>query len=308
MRFQRAVLICNPKARKVATSSNPEEIGDILRQSARDVEIVQTAAPKHAAELARNAQNEGCDLLAVYGGDGTVNEVIQGVVPDCSMELLVLPGGTANVFVREVGLSQDPYKVASQLPTLTAQQVPLGHVEFLNDDSRYFLLMCGAGLDARIAERTNLKLKHHIGETAYWLSGLHQAFRRFPRLYSTQQGKEQTTSLILVSKSRRYGGGFVVTPGANLLKDQFEVAYFKGTNKFRYFSYLLSIIFGTTGNWPGIRHIDANQIDLVTDDPSSVPVQVDGEVAGILPARITLSSIKLPLLLPNSYWNGHVQS
>lgn len=303
MRFQRAVCIYNPVSGEGSGEVRIQEIRKILLASASEVRLTPTQAPRHASKLAREAQGSGCDLLVVQGGDGTVNEAVQGLAPACSPSLLVLPGGTANVLVKEVGLPRDPREAARMLPDLVERTVTLGRVDFSAGRSRYFLLMCGAGLDAAIALRTRTQLKRRLGVAAFWLSGAEQALRAFPRLRVAQDDPFPVTapsSFILVSKSRRYGGGIVFTPGANLFADSFQVAHFAGSCKLRYWGYLLAGISARTGGWPGIRHSACAQLSLEPSGAELVPVQVDGEVAGTLPARILVSPVSLSLLVPSS--------
>ncbi len=304
MRFQRAVCIYNPISGEGSGDARIQEIRSILLSSASDVRLAPTKAPRHASKLAHEAQDSGCDLLVVQGGDGTVNEAVQGLVPACSPSLLVLPGGTANVLAKEVGLPRDPRAAAGMLPDLIERTVTLGRVDFSGGESRYFLLMCGAGLDAAIASRTRAPLKRRLGVAAFWLRGAEQALRSFPRLrvaHDDHVPGAGPSSLIVVSKSRRYGGGLVFTPGANLFADCFQVAHFAGTCRLRYWGYLLAGISARTDGWPGIRHSACTQLSLEPGGAEPVPVQVDGEVAGTLPARVSVSPVSLSLLLPSTY-------
>lgn len=304
MRFQRAVCIYNPVSGEGTGDARIQEVRDILLANASDVRLAPTQAPHHASKLAREAQESGCDLLVVQGGDGTVNEAVQGLVPTCCPSLLVLAGGTANVFVKEVGLPCDPLQAAGMLPALIERTVTLGRVDFSAGRSRFFLLMCGAGLDAAIASRTGALLKRRLGEAAFWLRGAEQTLRTFPRLrvaHDDSLPRIGPSSFIVISKSRSYGGGLVFTPRANLLSECFQVAQFAGTRRLRYCGYLLAGISARTVGWPGIHHSACTQLSLEPDGAEPVPVQVDGEVAGHLPARVSVSPVSLSLLLPSTY-------
>lgn len=303
-RFRRAALIFNPAAGEGTGAARTGKLRSILQRSVRDVRLAPTEAPGHAELLACEAQAAGCDLVAVLGGDGTVNEVLQGLVPDCSPDLLVLPGGTANVLVKEAGLLREPCAAAARLPELVPRAVTLGCVDFSAGRRRYFLLMCGAGLDAAIAARTPAALKNRLGLCAFWLRGAEQALRRFPRLRvweGPSAARNGHSSLVVISKSRRYGGGLVFTPTANLLSSEFAVAQFAGTNPFRYCGYLLAGIGAVVEWWPGIHLSNARWVGLEPLGPDPVPVQVDGEAVGILPAHVCVSNISIRLLLPKTY-------
>ncbi len=305
MQFRRAACIFNPVAGAGTGNTTVGAVRDRLLREVPAVELWPTEWPHHAADLARRASEDGYDLLVVQGGDGTVNEAVQGLAGQESPALLVLPGGTANVLVNEVGLPADPFGVIALLPTLMTRPVPLGRVTFEDGRSRFFLVMCGAGLDAEIAAITPSDLKNRLGLGAFWLRGTRKVVQRFPRLHVATDANGSTrgcaSSLVVVSKSRVYGGGLVLTPEANLLADRLVVADFTGTSRARFCGYLLAAISAQTSWWPGIRHSRCETIRIEPHEDSTVQVQVDGEVAGSLPAQVSLVAETLPLLLPPAY-------
>ena len=309
MRFHRAAFIYNPVSGARTPDRKIHEIRGVLEVSAGEVRLAPTRGPHHSSELAREAVADGCDLVAVLGGDGTTNEVVQGLAGTARPALLVLPGGTANVMVREVGLPMDPVAAATLLPSLEEQAIQLGLVEFDEGGTRYFLLMFGAGIDAAIAARTLPPLKRRLGTAAFWIRGAQQALHRLPRLRIAQgggPGGNRASSLVVVSKSRSYGGGLVCTPSANLLSGHFEVAYFAGTGRAQYCGYLLAAACEMTARWPGIQHTQATHLRLEPCDGEHVQFQVDGEVAGALPARVSVSPLSVTVLLPPAYQLGAV--
>lgn len=304
MPYRRAVLIFNPVSGPGSRDGQLERISRSLREGTRALTLVPTEGPDHATELARDAAAGGCDLVAVLGGDGTVNEAVQGLAGRSETSLLVLPGGTANVLVRELGLPTSPRAVAGLLPILQQRTIRLGLAESTGGYKRYFLLMCGAGLDAAIAARTTPPMKRKFGQAAFWWCGAQQAIRPFPTVRVVVGDQEQAdgpSSLVVVSKSRTYGGGLVFTPKANLLAEQLEVARFTGTNPVRYCGYLVAGICAATSWWPGIFHDACVDLRLESTDDARVPFQLDGEVAGELPVRVSASSVSLRLLLPAAY-------
>lgn len=309
MLFDRGVLIYNPTAGGGATAAGVDAACEALRRRVGKLEKARTEKPRHAADLARKAQESGADLVVACGGDGTVNEVVQGLAPQCAALLLVLPGGTANVLSMEVGLPADPRGAAALLPALREQAAPLGRVDFLDGGGRrYFLLMCGAGIDAEVAAGIDLRVKARAGEGAYWLSGFRRMFRPFPRLRAVGGGSRRTRSFVVVSKSRKYGGGMVLTPRANLLAERFAVAEFSGATCLPYFSHMLGVALGAAERWPGIEHYLADEVRLESANGAAVKVQVDGEVAGELPVRVTMSPKPLRILLPAGYGASPIEA
>lgn len=308
MTYRRAVCIYNPSAGRGTGQSKLDTIRQILSAAVRDVSLAPTKLPGHATELAERAAVEGCDLVAVYSGDGTVNEVVQGLAGRTSPALLVLPGGTANVLANELGLPIDPLRTARLLPQLAGMPVRLGRAMFTGDgSSRYFLLMCGVGLDAAVAARVSRPLKRRVGQAAFWLAGARCSLQRFPRARisgADNCASSPSCSLVVVSKSQLYGGGLVLTPGANLLADHFVTAQYPGANRLAYGSYLTAARCRLMSKCPGVRL--ESRVDLVLEPAAADPVQVqvDGEVVGELPARITLSDATCTVLMPQSYINA----
>ena len=171
----------------------------------------------------------GCDLIAASGGDGTINEVIGGIAGS-DATLLALPAGTSNVLAGLADLPTRPDLAAALLPELAPFEVPLGRVRTEGDGAaeRLFLLMCGVGVDAGIIYHLDTRLKAYLGEGAYWLGSLDQLHRKLEPFGIRIDGKSHEATFALISKSRFYGGGLMITPNAELLAEEFEVAIFHG--------------------------------------------------------------------------------
>ena len=122
------------------------------------MELYPTPGPNKAGELARRAAQDGCDLVLAAGGDGTINEAINGLVGN-PVVFGALPAGTANVLANELGLSNRPDRAASQLLHAVPTRIPLGAYDRPGHSRRHFALMAGIGLDARIVYELDLNLK-----------------------------------------------------------------------------------------------------------------------------------------------------
>jgi diacylglycerol kinase family enzyme len=304
MGFRKAAVIYNPVAgggfknavRRVG------EAAEALRQHVPEVLLTPTKPGRHADVLAREAVEQGCDLIAPCGGDGTINEALQGVV-GTGVTMAPLPAGTANVFAWETGLPVDPVKAADALPTLVAREVELGVVELPEEGvRRYFLLMCGAGVDANAVYRLNLGLKRRAGIFAYFWSASQQLFQKFERLEVKTDGETVGSTLAVASKSRLYGGKLVLTPHAHLLEHQFDVVTFPSSSPLVYTGYLAGALVQQLDRFSGVGRRRAQQIEFLnTNDSLHVYVQADGELIGKLPAKITMGPETVRLLLPPDY-------
>jgi diacylglycerol kinase family enzyme len=158
--FMRALLIVNPKA----TATTPRMRDVLARALASEVklDLVETTHRSHATELSVQAVEDGMDHVVVLGGDGTVNEAVNGLVHSATT-LSIVPGGSANVFARALGMSPSPVEAASELlDALRADRrriVNLGRA-----DDRYFTFAAGLGVDAEIIHR--VERHRHLGRTA----------------------------------------------------------------------------------------------------------------------------------------------
>ena len=302
--YRRAALIYNPasgrrlRLREVKT----EEIRETLGRWVPQVDLMATSAPGDASRLAREAVTAGCDLIAACGGDGTVNEVIGGMAGS-DASLLPLPAGTANVLAELADLPTRPDLAAVLLPELTTYRVPLGRVRTRGDEAseRLFLLMCGIGVDAGIIYNLDTRLKAYLGEGAYWLGSLDQLHRKLEPFTIRIDGRSHEATFALVSKSRFYGGGLMITPNAELLVGEFEVAIFHGRSPLRYVGYLAQLAARRLDSFPDVTFCRTDRVELSPLDGSPVYLEVDGELAGRVPAVVDIAPSKLKLLLPRDF-------
>ena len=304
MQFRHAVLIYNPASgrRRSAREKKVDAARDVLSQWIPRVESVPTSQRGHATQLSRQALQDGADLVVACGGDGTINEVVAGMI-ESDVPLLTLPAGTANVLAEEIDLPLSPDSTAALLPSLVAERVPCGvvHYETPEPGSRRFLLMCGVGVDASIVYHLNTKLKSHIGQGAYWLGSLEQLQRKFEPFQIRIGDETYDSTFALISKSRRYGGRLVIAPDAHLLADEFQVVIFHGESPLRYVGYLAQIATQTLDQFPDVSFHHTNRVELLNHEGRRVYIAVDGEFAGRLPAVVEISRHPITLLLPAEY-------
>ena len=234
--------------------------------------------------------------MLVLGGDGTVNEVVQGLVHS-NVPLGVLPGGTANVLAMELGLGSRPEAAARRLAGFEPRPVALGRITG-SFGSRYFLLMAGAGLDANIVYEVSAGLKNAAGKLAYWVAGFSRFFKRVEqldvRVVTTIDNQVHRCGFALVSRVRNYGGDLEIASGASLHDDHFEVVLFEGSNPLRYAWYMLNVAAKRVQRIRGVRVLQAHRVEILTQ----APVQIDGEYLGRQPVSIEIVPGALHLLLP----------
>ena len=251
-----------------------------------------TSAAGEAGSLAQEAVRQGADLVLVLGGDGTVNEVVQGLIHS-NVPLGVLPGGTANVLAMELGLGSRTETAARRLAAFEPRPVALGRITG-SFGSRYFLLMAGAGLDANIVYEVSAGLKNAVGKLAYWAAGFLRFFKRVEQLEVSVDDQVHRCGFALVSRVRNYGGDLEIATGASLHDDHFEVVLFEGSNPLRYAWYMLNVAAKRVQRIRGVRVLQAHRVEILTE----TPVQIDGEYMGRQPVSIEIVPGALHLLLP----------
>jgi len=265
------------------------------------VELVPTTGPETAGPLAAKAASNGVPTVVAFGGDGTVNEVMNGLVGS-STALAVLPGGTANVFCVETGLGTNPERAARRLVNESETvRIAVGKVERPGGYSRHFLSMAGVGLDAIVVEEVNPSLKKQIGKVAYWIAGFAMAVRRLPQFDLRIGDASSRRSFALVSRVKNYGGDLEIAKHVSLLEPCFETVAFEGVYSVRYLPYLAGVLVGAAGSVPGVAVRPAAALQCDAGNGTRVPVQVDGELAGELPASFAVVPDALTVWIPRKY-------
>ena len=263
-----------------------------------------TRGPETAGPIAREQVERGADLIIGAGGDGTVNEILQGLVHS-DVPLAVLPGGTANVLAMEMKLGKSIDRVARQLGDWRSHRISVGHVKCGEKTSRYFLLMAGIGLDARIVYQVSAALKARTGKFAYWVAGWSLVGRSLPQMQVEIDGNRRQCSFALVSKVRNYGGDFEIARSVSLFDDDFEAVLFEGKTSLPYIKYFAGMALNRLAGMNGVTVLRAGSVRLTSPGDSRIYVQVDGEFAGRLPAEISIVPNAVSLLIPPDYETCH---
>jgi diacylglycerol kinase family enzyme len=266
-----------------------------------EVRLTPTTGPETAGVLARQAVADGATAVVVFGGDGTINEVANGMIGG-AVPLGVLPGGTANVLCVEMGLGTNPEKAAKRLVSESEPvRIAAGKMTRPDGYSRHFLIMAGIGLDAMVVDEVNQTVKKHLGKVAYWIAGFGMAARTLPQFDLGMGGETSRRSFVLVSRVRNYGGDLEIAKRVTLLEPCFETIAFTGVNSLRYLPYLAGVAAGQVGKIPGVAVAPAMLLTCGPANGRPVPVQLDGELAGYLPAEFCVVPDALTLLVPTKY-------
>ncbi len=285
-------VIHNPTAGRSARLLEP--VLQRLEEKGFVIELKRTQKIRDAEDLAREAvQSASCDTVIAAGGDGTINEVVNGLLGS-PLPLGIFPLGTENVLAREIGLQPTVDAMADCIVKGHAVSVQVG---LLN--RRAFLLMVGVGLDGRAVRDVRPGLKKKTGKLAYAVSVLEQILFHPPKKLSVEiDGKTYAATWVVVSNAAYYGGMVRLAPGTSLSREGFTVSLFAREGRC---GALLDLAAFAARRWLQSRVTqvqDARDIRITGD--AEEPVQADGDLAGTLPARILAAPEPLKLLIPES--------
>jgi diacylglycerol kinase (ATP) len=292
------VLIANPKTGRYASRRlRPlEQTVSQLKSLGVNVELKLTTRPHEATEIATCAARNGSSDVFVAGGDGTINEVIQGLA-GTKARLGIIPRGTANVLARELGLPLDEQEAAAVAARGKSRRIHLGlAIDETNNVQRHFALMAGIGLDASIVRHVRPRLKKRIGKGAFWISGLSHLASWSPHPFNLEiDGREYTATFAAIGKAPRYGGDLAITPGARLDEPEFEVCMIQTSNRFRYLRLLSQAMrAGMPRDNPEVKFVKTDRVKAYGE----APVQIDGELIGSLPMRFEIAPHSLEVIVP----------
>jgi YegS/Rv2252/BmrU family lipid kinase len=264
--------------------------------------FLATSAPGDARRLAAQAVRDGFRTIIAAGGDGTANEVLNGIadVPGGlrAVRLGILPLGTVNVFARELRLPLHTGRAWKMLAQARERSIDLGRAEFTLAGlprRRYFLQLAGAGLDSRAIELTEWNVKKKIGPLAYLLAGCKALSEPRP-LVTVRAGETLAGEWVAVGNGRFYGGPVPVFPRARLDDGLLDICVLPRTGWLLLAAALAGLAVGRMHQFCRARQFSAPALTL--DSPGRVLLQLDGENAGPLPATLSVEPRALRVIVP----------
>jgi diacylglycerol kinase (ATP) len=306
--LRNALLIHNPNAGNGGGGRRRmlDEARRIFSFAGIEAELMETRGPGDATEMAYRASAEGRQLVIACGGDGTLNEVVNGLAMQQNghrVPLALLPGGTANVLAKELDLPWDIPSAAEKLVHGEVKEIALGLATPLEqpEKKRYFLSVAGSGPDGMIVYAIDLDLKARVGIMAYWWQGAREVFRyKFPHFRVVTGGQKLDASLLVVGRTKNYGGPFKITTGADLYENEFELMALTTQSGFRYLSYLPSLWLDKLRGTSGVHFWKTNTVVCEPLDSNPVYAQIDGEPLARLPVEFKIIPRALKLLVPKN--------
>lgn len=294
------LIILNPAAK----SEKAVRLRERIVEAAPEAEIRLSSMPSDGERLAREAVLEGFTSIVAAGGDGTINEVVNGIMQaDISgVRFGVLPVGTMNVFAVELGIPLNSPEAAWEV-------IRSGHVRRVDlplcttpSGERSFVQLAGAGLDAEVVRRTTRESKRAFGPLSYLISLAQVAGRRPPKIrIRPTGGPERSGSFVLLGNGRFYGGPFRFFRDGSPTDGLLDVLVFQNQSPWDLLRYMHAVMTGQQGALTDAEYFQTPSLDLLSGDDGEgeeVPYELDGEMAGFLPATFSVRREALSVFVP----------
>jgi diacylglycerol kinase (ATP) len=282
------LIILNPAAHSERAQRKQARVESL----ARDCVVCATSHIGQAESMARRAVEEGFEKIVAAGGDGTINEVVNGLA-GTRATLGLLPIGTMNVFATELGLPVHDLERCWNIVQGEHTRV----VDLAQANQKFFVQLAGVGLDAQVVKETSTKLKRNFGPLSYLISAAQIAARRPPRLFiESEDAAIDEGSFVLVGNGRLYGGPFPFFKHAALDDGLLDVVVFKRLGYLEIIKYLQDVVFSSKIRVPEVEYFQTRRLCVRSDQ--TVPVELDGELVGNCPVEFSLQERALQVLVP----------
>lgn len=304
--MRKPALLYNPASgrQRAKRLAQVEAAAAVLRAGGVEPLLIATTGPNSAGAQAREAIAGGCDAVIACGGDGTVNDVLQGIAGS-DMPLGVIPLGSGNALAHDLRIAVAPAGAARLL--LNAQPRPVRIAEADYDGRRrYWMVAAGVGSDALMIYRVATHHKQRFGLYAYYGVGFAMWLRprfipfltEFTDSTSGQRRTEKLTQMLAVRVSTFGGILRNLGPGAALDRDDLRLVLIRGTSRIPYLFHSIRAML--LGNWnvPGVELVYARDVECRPENGRKVYAEVDGELLGTVPVRMRISDLTVNLLYP----------
>ncbi len=306
----RPLVIVNPAARNGAVGRRWETLASQLSALGIDAETAHTQRPGHASELVRDGLRDGPRLVVAVGGDGTVNEVVNGffdggrpIAPES--ELAVVPIGTGRDGVRTYGISGKPERAIALLADGATRTIDLGRATYTahagGEESRIFLNIASCGLSGAVAERANRTSKRLGGTPAFlWATiATFAGWKNVPfRITIDGEQRELVANNTIVANGRYFGGGMHIAPDARTDDGLLDAIVFGDVGRVDLALNMHRLYRGTILRHPKASHRLARSV--LVEPERALPIEIDGEQPGVTPVRFEVLPAALRLRVPRA--------
>ena len=268
---------------KITEDDVIEEVKNKCEEAKIKLDIEFTKYPKHATKLAEAAKDK-YDLIIAAGGDGTINEVINGMA-ESKATLIIIPFGSTNVLARELGVPDDP-KMAAELITKGKKiKMDLGYAK-TSKESRYFSMMLSVGPFAQVIKDTTPEFKKRWGKFAYPFRLIKLLFRyKWHKIY-VKHKVESTGYFVIMANIKYYGGEYEIADKANIRDGLLDLVIINRKNPWDIIMLIFSFTSGKLNKFLRKEYFQLKEAEIYSHH--NMQIQVDGEVLGMAPVRVEI--------------------
>ena len=297
----RWLAIVNPAAGRPDGGAGWRATERALRSAGVGIDVDYTSHPGHGGTLAREALQQGRRRLIVAGGDGSVNEVLQGIMTagladTREVTLALAPHGTGNDWARSLRIPADPRGVAAMLAAGRTRLHDVGAIDFPGPTRRWFINVAGAGYDAWVTERVPRPVPSALTYLRIALAGLAQYRSPHFRIAADGRSIEGRLLLAFVANAQYCGNRMHVAPTARMDDGRLDVLAVEELSLAQVLPKLAKLYGGHILGDRAVRHFEAERVHIETDPP--VSVQADGQIVGTTPAEFSLQPRALSVAVP----------
>jgi YegS/Rv2252/BmrU family lipid kinase len=268
---------------KITEDDVIEEVKKQCYKAKIALDIKFTEYPKHATELAKVARDK-YDLIIAAGGDGTINEVINGMANSKAI-LVIIPFGSTNVLACELGIPNDPKKAAELITEGKKIKMDLGYAETGNE-SKYFSMMLDVGPFAQVIKEMTPEFKKRWGRFAYPFGLIKLLFRyKWHKIY-VKHKVESVGYFVLIANIKYYGGEYEIADKANISDGLLDLVIINRKNLWDLIVLLFSFTTGKLNKFLRKEYYQIKEADIYSNH--NMQIQVDGEVLGLAPLSVKI--------------------
>jgi diacylglycerol kinase (ATP) len=310
--MRKAFLIYNPASgrRRRQRAEAVAQVAAVFRDHGIQLEAAATTHGGSAIQQAKEAAEAGFDTVIACGGDGTANEVLNGVTASSAkVSVGIVPLGSGNLLAADLRLPGNPVAAAQKLLTYTPREFHPGIISSQHHgapEKRYFIVAAGVGSDAELMYRTAVEAKERWGRNAYFLEmarmAVHGRYPMFHIEWEDEQGnrRQDSATLAMAIRATRFPGLLrFVNLGSALTRDSFCLLLFRTDKVRRFLSYFAGVATGMNWRVPEVDVIHSRWLRCMPLAPGSpIYSQADGELLGTVPAELSIESRTVQLLMP----------
>lgn len=295
----RTKFIVNPASANGSTGRLWEKLAGVIERDLPEFEVAFTEAANHASELTREALRDGFEMVVSVGGDGTINEVVNGffesgaaINPEAVLG--VVSRGTGSDFIKTLGIPKEIERVSGVLRGRNVRKCDVGRFTCMGDDGgqieRYFINIADFGIGGETVERVNRTTKAFGGFISFLYGVLTTLFTyqsKFVKIKIDEQYEcEKLINNVVIANGQFFGGGMWIAPRAKVDDGLFDILVIEHMSLFESLANIPDIYRG--------RHMDHPKVEwlrgahVVADSPDRVLLDVEGEQIGRLPAKFDI--------------------